>query len=183
MRWLIILMALATSAVAEDGHGAYFVKADRTNVRLCPAITCPTANSFDRGQAVQVFEIKQGWGRITKYYDASAERDEFPQITAETVANWVRIDLLSRTRPADDASAKFDSALIDTRIDGIPEKPAYGLSATDIAILRKYAVKLLQDGQCSAIDDGDKSLSKAGQYYVHCRGEPSNRFFSAAEIN
>lgn len=183
MRWLAILMILATPALAEDPQNAYFVKADRTNVRLCPNTSCPATNSFDRGQAVQVFEIKQGWGRVSKYYDATAERQEFPQVTTDMVANWIRIDLLSKTRPAIEASANIDSTLVDARITGISERPAHGLTARDIVVLRKFAIRLLQTGQCSEIDDGDKSLSKEGQYYVHCQGEPSNRFFSASEVD
>lgn len=185
MRWLAALCLLATPAVADDmrqsGQDAYFVQVERANVRLCPAQSCPSTNKLQRGQAVDLYEVKQGWARISKYYDSSAERAEFPEITSETVAQWVRADLLTNTKPVEKRFAP-DPNLNDERITGIPDHPAYDLSDRDVTILRKFAIKLLKSGECSEIDDGDKSLSKPGRYYVHCRGEASNRFFSQEHV-
>lgn len=178
---LLTTAALWTTVLQATAQESYFVLVDQANVRLCPAITCPSTNRVHQDQVVQVFEIRDGWARTSKYYKSSAEREEFPQIRTETVATWMRIDLLGKERRARKPSPSLDPTLQDARIIGIPDSPKHGLTYDDIVLLRKYAVKLLQGGQCSTIDDGDKSTSKPGKFFVHCLGESRNRFFSASD--
>mgnify|MGYP003384534113 CR=1 FL=1 len=41
---------------------------------------------------------------------------------------------------------------------------------------------MLRSGACPVIDDGDRSVSQPGTYWVHCKGEPRNRFFRADDV-
>ncbi len=179
MRWRLVIFiftALVTSqnAIAAD----YYVSGDVLNVRLCPADDCPVTNRIYKGEKVTVYEQVGDWARISEFYDSYAERLEFPQIGSETVARWVAFSYLSMTKPEKKEQPQLDAALTDPRINGIPDVGDYGLTLEDVTILRRYAAELLESGECSSIELGDKSTTKPNTYYVSCTGESNNRFFT-----
>lgn len=157
----------------------YYVASDAVNERLCPATKCPSTNKIYRQQKVEVFEIVGEWARVTEYYDATAERAEFPQVTDETVARWVILKALSKTRPAD---LEVKSLELDPRVRGIPKAGEFGMSAEESELMSKYANRLVRAGQCSGIEYADKSMNRANEYFVQCTGETRNRYFTAEDV-
>ncbi|MGH9173058.1 MAG: SH3 domain-containing protein, partial [Vicinamibacterales bacterium] len=135
-----------------------------------------------RQQLVEVFEVRGDWARISKYYDATVEGVVARNLGKE-VARWVAHEHLVRERPDELAQPQFDPSLMDSRIDGIPKVGQYGLSQIDVERLHKYSKKLLERGDCTAIDVGEKSVSRPNTYFVHCVGEARNRFFTSSDVD
>jgi hypothetical protein len=118
----------------------------------------PVVNRLYRGQRLEVFEEDGEWARVTAPgYDQ----------------RWVRLSELSDGPPAEMPQPDLPS---DPRLESIPRVGEYGHTEADVRALRAGALELLNSGQCSRIDDANKSVNVAGVYYVNC-GEPSNRFF------
>lgn len=72
---------------------------------------------------------------------------------------------------------------VDARIatNAIPKVGEDGLSEQDVRILYKGAIKLLDEGRCTRVEFGDKSISKANTYYLNCGG--SNIFFKSGDVD
>lgn len=175
---LICWLLLGGQALAAEKR---YVSADVLNVRLCPAKGCPITNRIYRQQVVEVFEVRGDWARISQYYDAATERPHALKREEEQVARWVAVAHLVSERPGEVKQPEPDSSLSDPRLKGIPKVGEFGLSETDVVLLRKFGKQLLASGECDAIDIGDKSVSRSGTYYVHCVGETRNRFFTTAD--
>lgn len=168
---LILLLALQASATA-DGPGTYYVSAPKTNEHLGPSAATIVTNTIYRQQRVDVFEVDDGWARVSKYYDGEVEG-----VTGR-VARWVLAEHLDRKQPGDLAQPKVRR---DPRIEGIPKVGENGLTEQDVRILYQGAEHFLQTGRCARVEFGDKSLSKKDTYYVYCGG-PGNIFFTRAEL-
>ncbi len=179
------LATMTLSSMGEDLFAAEkaFVTADKANVRLCDSTKCPSINILYRGQVVEFFETKGDWVRISQFYDSASEMAEFPSLTAGIVARWVHKDLLSVTQPLKLTQPKLDTALMDPRIQGLPDVGEYGLSKSDVTLLRRYSLQLTNGGVGSGIEGGDKSIKRTGYYYVICTNEPVNRFFTASDVD
>jgi SH3 domain-containing protein len=100
MRNLLIVMLIAIVAApfaraGAESAGNYYVTADRLNVRLAPNASGKATNSLFQRQKVTVFEVKDGWARISRYYDGSVEG------VSGDVARWVSGKYLSSKRPAE----------------------------------------------------------------------------------
>lgn len=178
---LLLICSFLLDAQAVAGEKRY-VSVEVLNVRLCPADHCPVTNRIYRQQAVEVFEVRGEWARISKYYDAAIERTSAPTLEGSQAARWVALTYLVKERPGDVKRPEPESSPSDPRIGGIPRVGEYGLSRADVLRLVKYAKRLLENGECEAIDVGDKSVSRSGTYYVHCVGESQNRFFTATDV-
>lgn len=166
-------LGVATAA-AED---AAWVAADDLNVRLCASTGCCAVERLARDTQVRIEEERDGWARISAYGQSIPEGCE----AADAGAHWV-----SRRFLADEAPPGWDpdlwhGALADRRIRGVPRVGDYGLTRRDVELIRRYASSLLLSESCSAIEAGNKSVSKPDTYYVHCAGEGTTRYFSAAE--
>jgi hypothetical protein len=120
-----------------------------------------TVNRIYRGQRVEISETQGDWVRVTK--------DGFDP-------RWVRIADLSKDPPAELPQPKLAAELEDPRLGAIPKIGEYGHNEADVIALRTAALELLISGQCTTIEDANKSVNVAGVYYVNC-GEASNRFF------
>ena len=97
---LLLIFCVAESASgAADGPGQYFVSADSLKERLGPSTDASVTNTIYKGQAVEVLEVKDGWARVSKYYDGAAEGK------SGQVARWVSAQYLGRERPAPIAAA------------------------------------------------------------------------------
>jgi hypothetical protein len=179
MRSRVVAFSFAALAIAQGALAdEYYVSGDVLNVRLCPAEDCPITNQIYRGQKVTVYEHSREWARVSEFYDSRAEKLEFSQISSDTVARWVTFSYLSTTKPEKLKQPQLDGALADPRIKGIPDAGEYGLTSEDVISLRKYAAELLESGECSGIEYGDKSTTKTNTYFVNCTGENKNRFFT-----
>ena len=77
-------------------------------------------------------------------------------------------------------SADIQSIFSDSRIDSsaLPKAAGqYGLSKYDVETIWLGAKVALNNDLCGRILDADKSVSKAGKYYLNC-GRQKNEFFS-----
>ena len=94
---LVLLVAVfsAPAAFAEAmSPGAFFVTANTLNVRLAANTMGSVASKLHRGQEVEVFEIDNGWARISEYFDGGSEG------LSSNVARWVSATHLSAKPPA-----------------------------------------------------------------------------------
>lgn len=69
----VLLVASASAYAQATKPGTYFVKEAVLQVRLGPSATAPVTNRIYRGQKVEVFEVKSGWVRVSKFYDGFVE--------------------------------------------------------------------------------------------------------------
>jgi uncharacterized protein YgiM (DUF1202 family) len=80
---LITIFTVSTAFAAVDSTGDFIVTAGTLNVRLAPSTTGKMRGKLHRGQVVEVLEVKQGWARISRYYNGASEG------LSGTVAHWV----------------------------------------------------------------------------------------------
>lgn len=177
MRHLLILAPLclfvASPTLAEaTGPGSYFVTASTLNVRLAPNANGKVTNRLYRQNRVDVLELRNGWARISKYYDGRVEG------LSRKVARWVAANHLSSRRPADLAQPELST---DPRITGIPKVGQGGLTKRDVVILHRGAKHFIESGRCGRVEYADKSVSKPNTYYVNCGG-PRNHFFKPSDL-
>lgn len=171
---LIILSMIVTSTYSQAiKPGFYFVKEPMLEERLEPSLRGTSTNKIYYRQKVEVFEIKEGWARVSKFYDGTLEGKLWK------VARWVDATGLSDKRPAEMAQPAVPQ---DPRIakDAIPKVGQGGLSEKDVQILYKGALKFLGSGRCSRVELGDKSTSRPNTYYINCGG--SNLFFTPSDL-
>jgi len=177
VRYLFLLSAMCFFvpnvgfADATEG-GSYYVTAPTVNVRLAPNANAKITNRLYRQNRVDVLELRDGWARISRYYDGRVEG------LSGDVARWVSASHLSQHRPPDLAQPNLPD---DPRIGGIPEVGESGLTESDVLILHRGAKLLLDSGRCKRIEYGDKSVSKPNTYYVNCGG-PRNHFFKPSDL-
>lgn len=149
---LILLTLLATSASAED----YWVTSDRLESHTCPSITCGVAGALLLREKATVLEVRNGWGRITKYYYASCQ-DGISQyvksgrkdcgkdngIVDGQFAEWVTMKPLSKQRPANPAAGAIgDAALVAKSDDYLLHKDTF----------IKAAKSLIANSTCTEAD-------------------------------
>lgn len=170
----VLVLGIVCSAYSEaDTPGTYYVIADILNVRLAPSPKAKITNRIYRQEKIVVYEVKNGWARISKYYDGWIEG-----VPQRKVARWVAAKYLSPTRPVDRPQPKFSN---DPRIQGIPKVGQYGLTKSEVELLYRAAEYFLRTGRCSLIAYGDKSVRKPNTYYVNCDGR-ENLFFKPSDI-
>ncbi|MGI0120165.1 SH3 domain-containing protein [Zooshikella sp. RANM57] len=168
----LLLLFLPMFAHANaDRAGTYYVTADSLNVRLSPNPKGKITNKLYRQQKLEVFEVKSGWARISKYYNGAVEG------LSGNVARWVSAAYLSDSRPNDKAQPNIAH---DPRIKGIPKVGQYGATERDVRILYAAGKYFLDSKKCNEIEYGDKSISKPNTYYLNCGGP--NHFFKPSDI-
>ena len=168
----ICLLAPSVGFAEATGSGSYYVTAPTLNVRLAPNRNAKITNRLYRQNRVDVVELRNGWARISKYYDGRVEG------LSGNVARWVAANHLSGQRPGDQAQPNLRR---DPRISGIPKVGSGGLTENDVIILHRGAKHFIDSGRCARIEYGDKSTSKANTYYVNCGG-PRNHFFKPSDL-
>jgi hypothetical protein len=167
----MLLLAGEASATAE-GPGTYYVSAPKTNEHLGPSAATIVTNTIYRQQRVDVFEVRDGWARVSKFYDGAVEG------VSGRVARWVLAEHLDRKSPADLPQPKLGN---DPRIQGLPKVGENGLTERDVRVLYSGARHFLKTGKCSRVEFGDKSLGRENTYYINCGG-PQNLFFTPADV-
>ncbi len=80
---VVVLTILASPPSVHAEELRRYVAVDRLNVRLSPDVDGKITNALNRGQSISVFEVKDGWARISKYYNGQAEG------VSGDVARWV----------------------------------------------------------------------------------------------
>ena len=90
---LLAIFAVSTVFAAAKSPGDFVVTAGTLNVRLAPNTAGKNKRKLHRGQVVEVLEVKDGWARITRYYDGASEG------IAGNVAQWAFATHLS-TKPS-----------------------------------------------------------------------------------
>lgn len=152
--------------------GPYYVAAAEVDVFLAPSASALVTNRLHRRDRVDVFEVSDGWARISKYYDGRIEG------LSGSVARWVSVHQLSKERPADEPQPKLPH---DPRISGMPEVGRHGITEEDFRILYRGAKHFLETGRCDRIEWADKSVHKPGTYFVNC-GRPGNLHFRPSDL-
>lgn len=164
--------AAASPESEQPPHKSFYAIERVTKVRLGPSSTAPVTNELYRQDKVDVYETKNGWARVTEFYDGRVEDVQ------GQVARWVPLKSLSDKRPGD---LPQPGIVADARIVGIPKVGENGLKERDVLILQAAARYFLQTGEAERVALGDKSVSKPGVYYLNFGG-PSNRFFKPSDI-
>ncbi len=70
-----------------------YVSSEDLNVRLSPSKYGQKTSVLQKGQKVDIYEVENGWARITKYYDGFSEGQN------KRVARWVYYKYLSNNKP------------------------------------------------------------------------------------
>jgi hypothetical protein len=168
-----VFLLAAPASAGVDGPGTYYVSAKQTAERLGPSSDATVTNTIYRQQKVDVFEVRRGWARVSKFYDGQSEG-----MSGEVVARWVSVGDLAKVRPADLPQPKIAT---DPRIQGLPKVGDDGLTERDVRILYEGARHFLETGQCSRVEYGDKDQDATDRYYINCGG-PQNLFFTPADL-
>ncbi len=80
---LISILATSTGVAAAKAAGDYVVAVGTLNVRLAPNTSGKLRGKLHRGQVIEALEVRDGWARISRYYNGANEG------VAGTVAHWV----------------------------------------------------------------------------------------------
>ena len=190
---LTAIFAVSNAFAAASAPGQYVVTASTLNVRLAPQMNGQTSSRLGRGQVVDVLEVRDGWARISNYFDGAGEG------LSGDVARWVYAVHLSikpaEARPAAKPAKK-------KVIEYLPAQPPPGeeiivsasileaISSSDD--LPKYqstfawvSARLVDTGTCKVSDFRDiggwwRSTDHKPRpvYYTYCGGgSNSNRIF------
>ncbi len=157
-----------------------YVVVDRLTRRTCPSLKCGTVGSLMYREAVEVLEERQGWGRITRTYDAScingsseyidsgdARCDTENGVVDGEFAEWVTLNYLESDRPMDPA----ESAAADERL--VAQSDDFRIYHTEFA---EAARELIEQERCTESDFVEvggwaSSPSKGdGIYFMYCGG-------------
>ena len=166
---LVTLGFFSAACFGESMQEERYVTANQLNVRLSPSPSGKITNRLDRGQRVDVFEVKNGWARISKYYDG------FVEGVSGQVARWVASKYLSKSRPSP------RPLTIESPLDLV-------LKSSDD--YRKYrsrfltaSKKLISQGRCTMGDFREmggwtRSTRLRSVYFTYCGGaRRSNRIY------
>lgn len=178
----LVLAFISMSAISANDH---WVTSDRLDRRTCPSASCGLVGQLFFREKATVFERRNGWGRISKHYSASCQSGHSKYVdsgnSACTVENgivngkfaeWVKLEQLSKTRPADPgAGATGIAALVSSSDDYRIHKDAFV----------KAAQTLLWQRKCTESDFKEaggwyKSISHRNEriYFMFCGGLKSD---------
>jgi hypothetical protein len=112
MRALVLIVTLVTIACPSMASEKLWVTTQYLNRRTCPSTTCGIVGRLLHGEGVVILERKSGWGRVSKYYDASCVngRSEYVDsgspncsesngIHQGKFAEWIYLKYLAQHRP------------------------------------------------------------------------------------
>jgi hypothetical protein len=119
--------------------GNYYVIASKLNVRLESNKYGKLTNTLYKRQKVEVFEVKNGWARISSYYDGVLEG-----VSGE-VARWVFAKYLSAKRPPEEQVHNLNSPVANAikLSDDFSKYQNVFISVSE---------KLIESGKCSITD-------------------------------
>jgi len=182
---LLAIFAVSTAFAAVKSPGDFVVTAGTLNVRLAPNTAGKSKRKLYRGQVVEVLEVKDGWARISRYYNGASEG------LSGNVAHWVFATHLSAKPSVEDLPAKPSAK---PAAEVLPAQPPPGekiiVSASILDAIKasddlpKYestfawvSAKLVDTGTCKVSDFRDIGgwWRSAGHkprpvYYTYCGG-------------
>ncbi|MEX0605783.1 MAG: SH3 domain-containing protein [Marinobacter sp.] len=167
---LISIIAAPFAQAEVESAGDYYVTADRLNVRLAPDASGKATNSLSQRQKVTVFEVKDGWARISRYYDGSVEA------LSGDVARWVFGKYLSTERPAEAPNQNSPIAVAIKSSDDFSKYRGVFVAASE---------QLIKSGTCKLGDFKEMggwwsstSYKPKPVYFTYCGGmTKSNRVY------
>lgn len=168
---LLLALCISAQAIATK-PGDYYVTTDEASERLAPGRNGKVTNTLFKRQKVAVVELKDGWARVSKYYDGQVEGVQ------GQVARWVEASALSPNRPAEE------------KVDGVDKELGDALKDSDnFSKHRKAFVeasrKLIAERTCSLKDFKSAGgwmkstqYSNGAVYFVYCGGtDRGNRLY------
>ena len=177
----------------SESSNKHWVTSDRLNRRTCPSTDCGIAGQFFFREGTDVFEDKDGWARVSRYYDASCANGRSEYVHSEDsrcdpengivdgkFAEWVFADFLSEDRPPDPAA---DATGLEVLVAGSDDFQKYR------GAFAQAAQSLISSGQCREADFREwggwmKSVNDRSQpiYFIYCGGsQVSNRLYLNTE--
>ncbi|OYR30926.1 hypothetical protein [Brucella pseudogrignonensis] len=185
MKTLNLVIALAAATFISFTAGAadqLWVKIGAIERKTCPSDKCGTVGKLFFRESARILETQNGWGRVTRVYDAScsggksqyvdsgrAVCDKANGIVDGKFAEWIKLDGLSKERPAPAkaGNSAIEQALKDS--DRYEDHKDRFIAAADA---------LMTSGQCTLqdfIDEGGwmRSTQKSrgvGIYFTYCDG-------------
>jgi hypothetical protein len=181
---IILLIALCafSSAYAEaKTPGDYVVSAGTLNVRLAANTAGKVAGKLARGQTIEVFEVDDGWARISNYFDGASEGQP------GMIARWVFAAHLVAGGVGQKQGSPVAQVSRPVRVQVDPNSPVYdAIRASDD--LAKYqgtfvavSEELVDVGACELSDFRDiggwwRSAAHKPEpvYYTYCGGGSNN---------
>ena len=116
------------------------------DVRLAPNKNGVVTNTLYKGQKVEVFEVKDGWARISQFYNGEAEG------LTDTVARWVFEDSISTSVYSE--KKQGDLAIKKDKVDPAIQKTIK--SSEDFSRYQSVFIsaseKLIKSGKCNLGD-------------------------------
>lgn len=146
--------------------GKAYVIANRLKVRLSPSASGKITNRLDRGERVDVLEVRNGWARISRFYDGHVEGE------SGSVARWVAAVYLSKRKPNPARSAGRGGASSSPLERALRSSDDYGRHRSRFLAASR---RLISQGRCSVSDFAQmggwiRSTSKRSTYFTYCGG-------------
>ena len=159
-----------------------YVSADQLSVRSCPSTSCGRISWLLSGQKVTVAETRNGWARISKYYDASckggvseyvdsgnASCSKENGVSDGQLAEWVSLEYLAESR--EKPSPPSNSSLVNT----LSNSDNFGKYK---AVFIRSTQKLIDEGRCTEADVLETGgwMKATGQnadvpvFFIYCGG-------------
>ncbi len=169
---LVVFFTASTSYAAATSPGNYYVTSEKLNVRLAANKKGKTTNTLYKRQKVEVFEVKDGWARISRYYGGAVEG------ASGSVARWVFAKYLSTTPPTEEKTKNINSPVARAvkSSDDFSKYKSIFISASE---------KLINSGKCRLGDFKEmggwmRSTNHKPKpvYFTYCGGmRKSNRVY------
>ena len=106
LTWIIVALLIATDAGAEAiKPGEYYVKSNTLAVHSSPDPTGAVKSRLCKRDQVKVYEVTDGWARISRYYGRSVKGEE------RDIADWVNARQLSVEFPPVDLDSPLAVAI------------------------------------------------------------------------
>lgn len=160
-----IALAMLLIGVLSYAQSMYVISED-LNVRLSPSKYGKKTSVLLKGQRVDVYEIKDGWARVTEYYDGHSEG------VNGRVARWVYAKYLSNTKPK--KKVIKSNSPVAKAIEASDDYEKYHES------LISASEQLIKNGTCTIKDYKDQggwmrsSTRGKGVYFTYCGGMRSS---------
>ena len=110
---LAITLTLSTAQAEVSAPGIHVVTSNSLNVRLTASTSGKVVDKLRRGSKIQVKEVREGWARISGFYDGSAHGID------GKVSRWVSAQYLESYAPVSQPDTKTGVAAIS---QGVSEK-------------------------------------------------------------
>jgi len=165
---LLILCNVSYLSATATKQGNYYVITEKLNVRLAPHKNGKKTNILYKNQKVQVYEVLNGWARISYYYLSKKEGISY------SIARWVSSKYLLKTKVK---TKNNNNSLIVQALKGTDNFVKYQ------AIFISASEKLVKNKKCSISDFKEmggwmRSSSKRNIYFTYCGGmSKSNRLY------